>query len=79
LEPIAEVLGDDLSFGFRPNRSIRDAIANVYMRAAHPDKGFNVLLDADIKGFFDNISHDWLLKNIPMNKIILEKFLKAGF
>ena len=36
------------------------------------------VLDADIKGFFDNISHDWLLKNIPMDKEILKQFLKSG-
>jgi RNA-directed DNA polymerase len=36
-------------------------------------------LEGDIKGCFDNINHDWLLKNIPMDKAILKQFLKAGF
>ncbi|HFI0462707.1 TPA: reverse transcriptase domain-containing protein, partial [Streptococcus suis] len=37
------------------------------------------ILEGDIKGCFDNISHDWLLENIPMDKSILKQFLKAGF
>jgi len=36
------------------------------------------VLDADIKGFFDNISHDWLRKNIPVEPRILKSWLKAG-
>jgi RNA-directed DNA polymerase len=36
------------------------------------------IMDADIKGFFDNISHEWLLSHIPMNKAILNQWLKAG-
>jgi RNA-directed DNA polymerase len=37
------------------------------------------ILEGDIKGCFDNISHDWLLAHIPMDKAILRKWLKAGF
>ncbi|MCM7239255.1 reverse transcriptase/maturase family protein [Enterobacter bugandensis] len=37
------------------------------------------ILERDIKGCFDNISHDWLLANIPMDKQILRKWLKAGY
>jgi len=36
------------------------------------------LLDADIRGCFDNISHQWLLDNIPMDKKVLRQWLKAG-
>ncbi|WP_457810068.1 reverse transcriptase domain-containing protein [Pseudomonas kielensis] len=36
------------------------------------------MLEGDIKGFFDNISHDWLCRNIPMDKTILRKWLKTG-
>ena len=36
------------------------------------------ILDADIQGCFDNISHDWMLSHIPMNRAILKKWLKAG-
>lgn len=37
------------------------------------------ILEGDIKGCFDNISHDWLLANIPMDKQVLRKWLKAGY
>jgi RNA-directed DNA polymerase len=36
-------------------------------------------LEADIKGFFDNIHHEWILENIPINKHVLKQFLKAGY
>lgn len=35
------------------------------------------ILDCDIKGFFDNIDHKWILKNIPLPKNILKEWLKA--
>lgn len=37
------------------------------------------VLEADIAGCFDNISHEWLLANIPTDTAILRKWLKAGF
>lgn len=37
------------------------------------------ILEGDIKGCFDNISHQWLIENIPMDKKILQQWLKAGF
>jgi RNA-directed DNA polymerase len=37
------------------------------------------ILEGDIKACFDQISHDWLLENIPIDKVILQKWLKAGF
>ena len=37
------------------------------------------VLEGDIKGCFDNISHQWLLDNVPMNKAILRKWLKSGY
>jgi RNA-directed DNA polymerase len=36
-------------------------------------------LEADIKGFFDNIHHKWIMENIPIDKHLLKQFLKAGF
>ena len=35
--------------------------------------------EGDIKACFDGISHEWLLTNIPMDKVILQKWLKAGY
>jgi RNA-directed DNA polymerase len=37
------------------------------------------VLEGDIKGFFDNITHEWILKNVPMNKTVLKGWLKAGY
>src|SRR6202000_1994819 len=37
------------------------------------------VLEGDIKGCFDNISHEWLLRNVVMDRVILQKWLKAGF
>ena len=38
-----------------------------------------MVLEGDIKGCFDHISHEWLLDNIPMDKVLLRKWLKSGF
>jgi RNA-directed DNA polymerase len=37
------------------------------------------VLEGDIRGCFDNFSHDWILKNIPMDKVVLRRWLQAGF
>jgi len=78
LDPIAETLGDRNSYGFRSCRSTADAIAqchNALSRSHSPQW----VLEGDIKGCFDNISHDWLLRNVPMDRHVLSKWLKAGF
>jgi RNA-directed DNA polymerase len=36
------------------------------------------VLEGDIQGCFDNISHEWMETNIPMDKVILRRWLKAG-
>ncbi|MDX5388362.1 MAG: HNH endonuclease, partial [Marinobacter sp.] len=43
-----------------------------------PKTGAQWILEADIKGFFDNINHDWLSRNVCMDKVVLSKWLKAG-
>jgi len=78
LEPIAETTGDPNSYGFRPERSTADAVAQcfgVLSRKANAEW----VLEGDIQGCFDNISHDWLIANIPMDKAILQKWLRAGY
>lgn len=78
LDPIAEEIADTRSYGFRKNRSTQDV--QQYIRAAlNQRNAARYIMDADIKGFFDNISHEWLMKNIPINKYILNQWLKAGF
>lgn len=78
LDPVSETLADANSYGFRPARSCADAIARCFSILAKPGTP-GWILEGDIKGCFDHISHDWLLQNIPMDKEILGKWLKAGF
>lgn len=77
LSPIAETKADTNSFGFRLNRSSQDAREQIFNVLASSQNA-TWILDADIKGFFDNLSHDWLMENIPMDKDILREFLKCG-
>jgi len=78
LEPISETRADPNSYGFRPGRASRDAAVQCSNALARKDSAPWVL-DADISGCFDNISHEWMIANIPMDKEILRKWLKAGF
>lgn len=76
--PIAECTRDQHSYGFRKHRSTADCRRFLWLQCSkkhHP----NWVQEADIKGFFDNIHHQWIMDNIPMNKHILKQFLKAGF
>lgn len=60
IEAIYEPKFKEFSFGFRPDRSCHDAIQRVNKHIM-ADK-VNYVVDADIKGFFDNIDHDWMMK-----------------
>lgn len=78
LDPVSETTADAHSYGFRRDRSTADAIEqvrNALGRKASPQW----VLEGDIKGCFDNISHDWLLAHVPMDKRMLRKWLKAGY
>lgn len=105
LLPLVEMTSDPNSYGFRPYRDCKMAIAAVRNQLKTTDltkvrfsisKRFNKdgnqtahlmranqekwILDADIKGFFDNINHKWLMDNIFLHsslKKILEQWLKA--
>lgn len=78
LEPIAETKADLNSYGFRPQRSCADAIEQCFNTLASKRMA-KWVLEGDIKACFDRISHDWLLANIPTDKAVLGKWLKAGF
>jgi RNA-directed DNA polymerase len=78
LAPVAETLADRNSYGFREGRSCADAIAAAFNALSKPNSATWVL-EGDIKGCFDNISHEWMIKNIPMDKVILTKWLRAGY
>lgn len=78
LQPVAETTADKRSFGFRLFRSAQDASQQIFACLAHPMSA-QWILECDIQGCFDNISHDWLKTHIPMDLSILNQFLKAGF
>jgi RNA-directed DNA polymerase len=78
LEPIAETTGDTVSFGFRKGRSAKDAGEQIFCVLARKCSP-KWIIEGDIKGCFDNINHEWLLANIPMDKRIMRQFLKSGF
>ena len=77
LEPVAEMLLDKNSYGFRPKRSTADAIGQCFITLSKKKSAKHVL-EGDIRACFDTINHEWMLKNIPMDKKVLEQFLKAG-
>lgn len=78
LEPVSETTADTRSYGFRKERCCMDAVQqchNILRKGYSPEW----ILEGDIKGCFDHISHEWLLANIPMDKAILRKWLKCGY
>lgn len=78
LEPIAETYADPNSYGFRVGRGTHDAIEQCFTDL-NKGKSPEWILEGDIKGCFDHISHEWLMENIPMDTQILGKWLKSGF
>jgi len=83
LETIYENDFMDFSYGFRPKRSCHDAIERLdYMIKWNP---INYVIDADIKGFFDNMDHKWMIKmleerisDVHLIRLI-KRFLKNGY
>lgn len=78
LEPVAETLADPNAYGFRPKRSTADAIGQCFNVLARKHSA-TWILEGDIKSCFDRISHSWLREHIPMDKLILGKWLAAGY
>jgi len=70
------------SFGFRPNKNCHQAVREIIEDVQYHK--VNYIVEADIKGFFDNVDHEWLIKflehDIADKKFIelIRKFLKAG-
>lgn len=62
MEPIAEAKFHENSYGFRPNRSAEDAIAMTYKHISLSHLYY--VVDVDIKGFFDNVNHSKLKKQL---------------
>jgi RNA-directed DNA polymerase len=78
LLPVAETQADPNSYGFRPRRSVADALGQCYCALAKKDSP-QWVLEGDIESCFDRISHRWLLENVRMDRDILRKWLKAGY
>jgi RNA-directed DNA polymerase len=78
LIPVAETSADQNSYGFRPERRCADAIEQTFLALAKRTAP-QWILEGDIKGCFDHISHEWMINNICMDKMVLEKWLRAGF
>lgn len=80
LEPSWEARFEATSYGFRPGRSVHDAIERIYM-IAKGDTHYHWVVDADIKGAFDNIDHAYLLDAIgPVpGRELIRQWLKAGY
>jgi len=83
LEAIYESDFLDCSFGFRPKRNCHDAlkVLNVYIEKRYT----NYIVDADIKGFFNNVDHKWMMTFLkhrisdPSLLRLIARFLKAGY
>jgi len=77
LDPVVETLADKNSYGFRQQRSCADAIEQCFNALKTATTQW--ILEGDIKSCFDKISHDWLTAHVPMDRAILQKWLKAGY
>ena len=77
LEPVAETQADWNSYGFRRYRCCADAIDQIY-KCLHKKTSAQWVLEGDIKGCFDHISHEWLLRNVIIDARMLRKWLEAG-
>jgi RNA-directed DNA polymerase len=78
LDPIVETTADVNSYGFRSGRSCADALDQCH-KILRKNHSATWILEGDIKACFERISHDWLLTQIPMDKVVLRKWLQAGF
>ena len=82
VEAIFEPKFTNNMFGFRPNRGCHEALK--YLNYCIESKYTSYILDADIKGYFDNINHDKLIKCLEMHikdpnlLRLIKRFLKAG-
>lgn len=82
LEAVYEPKLQENMYGFRPNRSCHMAIKNMCISIVR--KRINYVVDADIKGFFDHMNHEWTTRFVeyyiqdPNILWLIKKYLKAG-
>ncbi|HSI83446.1 MAG: reverse transcriptase N-terminal domain-containing protein, partial [Candidatus Methylacidiphilales bacterium] len=67
LDPVSETLADGNSYGFRSRRSTADAIGQCFLILSKKSSA-EWVLEGDIRGCFDHISHGWLQRNAPVDK-----------
>ena len=83
LEAIYEADFLNCSYGFRPKRNCHQAINAVDKTIM--TKPINHVIEADIKGYFDNVSHKWMMEFLqvrikdPSFLLLIRRFLKAGY
>lgn len=77
LEPVSESTSDPNSYGFRNNRSTADAMSQLFLSLSRKASA-QWVLEADIKGCFDHINHEWLTENVCTDTTVLRKWLKTG-
>lgn len=78
LEPVMETKADKNAYGFRPKRSCADAIEQCFITLAKRASP-TWILEGDIRACFDTLSGKWLEDNILTDKVILSKWLTAGY
>jgi len=78
LDPVAEVLADGRSFGFRKERCCADAMMQCFTALSRRVSA-QWVLEGDIKSCFDRIDHEWLLSKVPMDRRILRQWLRSGY
>jgi RNA-directed DNA polymerase len=78
LEPVMETEADKNAYGFRPKRSCADAIEQCFCVLAKKASA-SWILEGDIRACFDRLSGKWLEDNILTDKVILSKWLTAGY
>ena len=82
LEPIFESMFEDCSYGYRPRKSPHHCLRTLGQTIQQ--RRVNYILEADIRGFFDHVNHEWLLKFIqqrvgdPRVLRLITRMLKAG-
>jgi RNA-directed DNA polymerase len=82
LTEIYEPIFMDMSYGFRPGRNCHDALR--VLNSIIETKKVSYIVDVDIKSFFDNVDHEWIMKMLeyrisdPNLLRLIKRFLKAG-
>jgi RNA-directed DNA polymerase len=81
LDPIEETLADGHSYGFRLERSCQDAVDQCHklLRRQQGVNGPDWVMKGDIASCYDRFNHGWMLDHIPMDRVMLGKWLKAGY